>query len=456
MGSDYDPDSDFDYPKHYDEDENDLEDSHEENLDLINAQNAPSTIKKTERDILGFQAYLKEQGKSEAFETFPPKYLDPLISGYISTLRKLDGGEYEPSTITGIMSSIDRYLRESDYEVNIQHSTLFKSARGTVKAKKAFLKSLGKGNCPNKAQPLTEQEIEILWTKNGFNYHDPDCLLAAIWFLLALNFGLKGSCECRQLTVGDLTVREHSNGQSYLELNERVTKTRRGNRNGRSFASKAWSNGTPRCPVFIYEQFMSRRPAHMSHTDSPFFLSVNRQRKAENPIWYAAKPMGRNFLGAILRTAAMRAGIDRPGLSVPVIVAQHSGHKDPKSVWHYATADLETQRLMGSVLAGPDMRAHGLLPAPQPAALPEPTVVPIPGPYLAHTQTPHNVQTVESEATCSATLKRRAPPTTPPGVKSGLTHLHAECHPVEAQPKVMRTESPRDAPAPAAADHANL
>ena len=39
----------------------------------------------------------------------------------------------------------------------------------------------------------------------------------------------------------------------------------------------------------------------MGHADSPFFLNVNRQRRAENPIWYAAKPMGRNILGAILR-----------------------------------------------------------------------------------------------------------------------------------------------------------
>ena len=172
----------------------------------------------------------------------------------------------------------------------------------------------------------------------------------------------------------------------------------------------------------------------MGHVDSPFFLNVNRQRRAENPIWYAAKPMGRNILGAILRTAAQRAGITRPGLTNhavratsisrllnsgvdPVIVAQHSGHKDPNSIRHYATADLEVQRYMGSVLARPDMRAHGILPAPQPAALPEPTTVP--GPSLALTQTAHNA---DPEATRSATSKRRAPPTTTAGVMSGLSN----------------------------------
>ena len=442
--SDDDPDSDF--PDDWDVDGDANEDAYgeadgdadgdarKENWDFINAQKAPATVKKTNRDILRFQVYVKGHGEPEAFENIPPKRLDSLMSCYVRTVTKLDGGEYEPSTITGIMGSLDRYLREHDYQENIQHSALFKSARDMVKAKRSFLKSIGKGNCPNKAQALTEQEIEILWNNNGFNYQDADCLYCAIWFLLALNFGLRGSHECRQLTVGDLTVREHFNGQQYLELNERVTKTRRGDGNRRAFAPKAWSNGTPRCPVFIFEQFMSRRPARMGHADSPFFLNVNRQRRAENPIWYAAKPMGRNILGAILRTAAQRAGITRPGLTNhavratsisrllnsgvdPVIVAQHSGHKDPNSIRHYATADLEVQRYMGSVLARPDMRAHGILPAPQPAALPEPTAVP--GPSLALTQTAHNA---DPEATRSATSKCRAPPTTTAGVMSGLSN----------------------------------
>ena len=108
----------------------------------------------------------------------------------------------------------------------------------------------------------------------------------------------------------------------------------------------------------------------------------------------------------------LNSGVD------PVIVAQHSGHKDPNSIRHYATADLEAQRYMGSVLARPDMRAHGILPAPQPAALPEPTAVP--GPSLALTQTTHNA---DPEATRSATSKCRAPPTTPAGVMSGLSNL---------------------------------
>ena len=118
-------------------------------------------VKKTNRDILRFQVYVKGHGEPEAFENIPLKRLDSLMSCYLRTVTKIDGREYEPSTITGIMGSLDRYLHEHDYQENIQHSALFKSARDMVKAKRSFLKSIGKGNCPNKAQALTEQENSL-------------------------------------------------------------------------------------------------------------------------------------------------------------------------------------------------------------------------------------------------------------------------------------------------------
>ena len=155
--------------------------------------------------------------------------------------------------------------------------------RDMVKDKRSFLKSIVKGNCPNKAQALTEQEIEILSTNNGFNYHDADCLCSAIWFLLALNFGLRGSHECRQLTVGDLTVREHFNGQRYLELNERVTKTRRGDGNRRAFAPKAWSNGTPRCPVFYIRTVHEQEASSHGPCGQPIFPERKPLAEGQEP-----------------------------------------------------------------------------------------------------------------------------------------------------------------------------
>ena len=184
-----------------------------------------------------------------------------------------------------------------------------------------FRQFLAAGNHPGAFETLSAgPEVEKIWSGGGFGNTDPDGLVSAMWFLLALNFGLRGCHECRQLTVGDLSVKQHVSGQSYLEMVERTTKTRcgagRGHGSGqRAFTPKAWSNGTSRCPVYYYNEYMRRRPDKMTDPSSPFFLNVNRQKKADNPIWFACKPMGKNLLSGMLKRAANHVGIDRPGLT---------------------------------------------------------------------------------------------------------------------------------------------
>ena len=392
----YNPEDDdhADYPPYNPEDDDPADDPDDppynpdqtkENWAFIKAQKADSTVRKTDRDIMRFRQFLAAGNHPEAFETLSAATLDALIATFIRGLQKKDGGEYEPGTITGVHCSFDRILREAEYEINIMHSPLFKSSREMVEAKRRFLKSCGKGNGPDKAVALTEEEVEKIWSGGGFGNTDPDGLVSAMWFLLALNFGLRGCHECRQLTVGDLSVKQHVSEQSYLEMVERTTKTRcgagRGHGSGqRAFTPKAWSNGTSRCPVYYHHEYTRRRPDKMTDPSSPFFLNVNRQKKANNPIWFACKPMGKNLLSGMLKRAANHVGIDRPGLTNhavrktsiqrlfdaridPIIVAQHTGHKDPSSLRHYMTANLDTQRLMGRVLAQPDLVAEGLVSA---------------------------------------------------------------------------------------------
>ena len=88
--------------------------------------------------------------------------------------------EYKPGMITGVSCSIDRYLREAEYEVNIMLSPLFESSRQMVEGKRGFLKSCGKGNSSNKAVTLTEEEIEKIWSSGAFSNTDPDELVSAM------------------------------------------------------------------------------------------------------------------------------------------------------------------------------------------------------------------------------------------------------------------------------------
>jgi hypothetical protein len=44
------------------------------------------------------------------------------------------------------------------------------------------LRKMGKGDKPNKAQPLADDEVDKLYTTGQMGMHNPDALLRMLWF----------------------------------------------------------------------------------------------------------------------------------------------------------------------------------------------------------------------------------------------------------------------------------
>ena len=58
-------------------------------------------------------------------EDIPAKELNRLLSHFIVSLKKKNGEDYEPNSMTAFQRSIDRHLREKGVEVSIiTHSIL--------------------------------------------------------------------------------------------------------------------------------------------------------------------------------------------------------------------------------------------------------------------------------------------------------------------------------------------
>ena len=49
----------------------------------------------------------------------PPEELDHLLGKFSKDVRKVSGDEYEPSTLTGLQRSIQRFLSDSGSKMNI-------------------------------------------------------------------------------------------------------------------------------------------------------------------------------------------------------------------------------------------------------------------------------------------------------------------------------------------------
>ncbi|CAC5401761.1 unnamed protein product [Mytilus coruscus] len=191
----------------------------------------------------------------------------------------LNGNEYEPSSLRGIVGSIDRTLKYHKYGHTIitedNNYTTFNLTRNALKAKQKTLKKEGKGNKPKRADPLTDDEIDLLFEKNLLGSSNPQSLLNIIWLNNSIHFGLRGVTEHYTLRWGDIIEHRSSDGTRYLQLNERPTKTRTGDKiaDVHEVAPKTYEYPGDRNPLAFYDLYVSKRPSDFSAPDSPFYIA---------------------------------------------------------------------------------------------------------------------------------------------------------------------------------------
>jgi hypothetical protein len=326
-----------------------------------------NTTKKTNQCVNKFINWLKDAHKEErSLVDIPPLTMDIYVGGFIMQLKKDKGGDYEPDSLTGFHRAINRRLEELGYGLDLVTSKEFKTSKNVLAARRRELKQAGKGNRPNKADCLTDQDEEKLWERGQLGLDTPETLFNTVWYYNTKLCGFRGSHESRQLLWGDIKLHNSEEGP-YLEYNERETKTRTGNSSHlRSFKPKMYPTEDPRrCPIEAYKKYSSNRPECMLHDDSPYYLAINYRPLS---IWYKAQAMGKERLQKVMSRMATNAGLDghftnhsvrrtmcsqllHAGVA-PTTIIQLTGHKNVQSLNHYATASKEQQKEMGRILTG--------------------------------------------------------------------------------------------------------
>ena len=156
-----------------------MSDIQEDISQFIHSASNKNTNMKTKSDIKTIEKFLETQNEYRHIEAIPPAELDILLSRFFISAKKCDGSDYEPNSLRGFLSSVNRFLSEKIPAINVMTSPEFRTCQQTVKAKQILLKKQGQGNKPNAAQPLTEKEEETLWAKNLMGLSSPEALLNA-------------------------------------------------------------------------------------------------------------------------------------------------------------------------------------------------------------------------------------------------------------------------------------
>ncbi len=77
--------------------------------DFINGKKKKNTVKSTNRDVNNFQRWLQDNKcETRAMSTMSASELNEYLAMYFISVRRKDGTEYEPSSLTSMMYSLDR------------------------------------------------------------------------------------------------------------------------------------------------------------------------------------------------------------------------------------------------------------------------------------------------------------------------------------------------------------
>jgi hypothetical protein len=125
-----------------------------------------NTVRKTSTDVNKVAAWLQSKNERRDICDIPSAELNTYLAQFFMTATKQNGEQYEPDTLKSIQCSINRFLAEKGSTVNIVEDAAFKHSRDVLQSKRKLLRQQGKGNKERRADPLTQDEIDILYSKN--------------------------------------------------------------------------------------------------------------------------------------------------------------------------------------------------------------------------------------------------------------------------------------------------
>ena len=190
-------------------DREELPNSQDEIETFIADQKAQNTVRKTRSDLNILKKYMESIGKGDInIKNLPTNELDHLLCKFFMNVKKPDGSDYEPNTLSSYQRSIHRHLQDLQYTGNILKDEVFEKSRKVLSARRKSLVASGKGNNPETTRALTDEEEDLFFASGQFGDSGPEVLQRTLWWLLSLQFGFRARDESRKLRWGDVQLQK--------------------------------------------------------------------------------------------------------------------------------------------------------------------------------------------------------------------------------------------------------
>jgi len=315
-----------------------------------------------------FETWQKQRGITVQLCEASATELDMVLQNFFAELKKKDGTEYEPESLRTMLAALDRFFRSSGCKYSVAKDKEFIESRKVLNGKAIELREHGKGKRKNRADPLTEEEEELLWEKGVLGDANPVSLNHTVFYVLSQHFGTRGRQEHHQIRVEELKfVKNAVTGEAdYVEWVEGVTKTRQGGlvKKERRVPQQAYATGGIRCPVRLLKKLVSKRPENMKMS-GPLYLTPLRSFQADREVWYATTPVGVNTINNYMQHGLDGTGkrltnhsvrkttvrkLQKQGIPNSDIAAI-TGHRNVQSLQQYAEMEQENHAQISKALS---------------------------------------------------------------------------------------------------------
>ena len=124
-----------------------------------------NTAKSTGTWVKRFDKWRMERQTAQKLEEIPKERLDGILQLFFAEIRKNDGTNYEPDSLRTMLAALDRHLREKGSTFSILKDREFDASRKVLNGKAIELQEQGLGKRKHRADPVTEEEEELLWSR---------------------------------------------------------------------------------------------------------------------------------------------------------------------------------------------------------------------------------------------------------------------------------------------------
>ena len=305
----------------------------------------------------------------------PIDVLVEYLEEFFKCAVKQDGSSYNASSLGAYYNALSRYFLEKR-QIDIKKDVRFCRVGKILSRRQEESAKLGEIPGKNAKKAIPQEVLAEVIAKGKIGFDDPRALTANVVKSFQAGFGIRNREEMYSIQNGDIEVGPlKANGiPEYIELSERITKTRRGKSGHmREYKPRIVSNDDKpgNCLLRPFLMMQAKKTSAQCAADQPLFWTcLNSKDFKSKSIWFANQRMGIGTIGNIVATQIKSAGFDTRKLKIGgssvrknmfdslmenevpgVYASAHGGHSSVLSKESYVTSKEASKRAINTILA---------------------------------------------------------------------------------------------------------